>query len=84
MVVRQGLAVSAQEAVRYGDECWSRVLMNWEAWRQPGLTQHHNWWPEVYRDAGKHWNVEPDPTMLAYSTTDQTVRADLKHLAGSA
>src|SRR5258706_411102 len=23
-----------QEAIRYGDECWSRVLMNWENWRQ--------------------------------------------------
>ena len=25
-----------QEAVRYGDECWSRVLMNWENWRAAG------------------------------------------------
>ncbi len=75
---------NAQEAVRYGDECWSRVLMNWEAWRQQALTQHRNWWPEVYRDACKHWNVEPDPTVLAYSTTYQTVRADLKNLVGSA
>jgi len=72
------------EAVRYGDECWSRVLMNWDAWRLQGLTQHRNWWPDVYRDACKHWNVEPDPTVLAYSTTYQTVRADLKNLVGSA
>ncbi|MBI3853282.1 MAG: hypothetical protein HY298_23780 [Verrucomicrobia bacterium] len=75
---------NAQEAVRYGDECWSRVLMNWEAWRQKGLTQHRNWWPELYRDACKHWNVEPEPSVLAYSTTYQTVRADLKNLVGSA
>jgi hypothetical protein len=73
-----------QRAVRYGDECWSRVLMNWENWRQQGLTQHRNWWPEVYRDACKHWGVEPDPKVLAYSTTYQTVRADLKELTGSA
>jgi hypothetical protein len=73
-----------QEAVRYGDECWSRVLMNWESWRQEGLTQHRNWWPELYRDACKAWNVEPDPAVLAYSTTYQTVRADLKELTGSA
>ena len=73
-----------QEAVRYGDECWSRVLMNWENWRQQGLTQHRNWWPDLYRDACQHWGIEPDPKILAYSTTYQTVRADLKELTGSA
>jgi len=75
---------NAQEAVKYGDECWSRVLMNWENWRTRGLTQHRNWWPDVYRDACKHWGVEPDPQVLAYCTTYQTVRADLKELTGSA
>ena len=74
----------AQQAVRYGDECWSRVLMNWENWRHQGLTQHRNWWPEVYRDACRHWGVEPDPKVLAYSTTYESVRADLKELTGSA
>jgi hypothetical protein len=58
--------------------------MNWESWRQQGLTQHCNWWPEVYRAACKHWNVEPNPAVLAYATTYQTVRADLKNLVGSA
>jgi hypothetical protein len=75
---------NAQEAVRYGDECWSRVLMNWENWREQGLTQHRNWWPELYREACRHWGVEPDPQVLAYSTTYQSVRADLKALTGSA
>jgi hypothetical protein len=73
-----------QEAVRYGDECWSRVLMNWENWRQQGLTQHRNWWPELYREACRRWGIEPDPKVLAYSTTYETVRADLKELTGSA
>jgi hypothetical protein len=73
-----------QEAVRYGDECWSRVLLNWESWRQQGLTQHRNWWPDLYRDACDRWGIEPDPKVLAYSTTYQTVRADLKELTGSA
>ena len=75
---------NAQQAVKYGDECWSRVLMNWENWRTQGLTQHRNWWPEVYRDACKHWGVEPDPQVLAYNTTYESVRADLKELTGSA
>jgi hypothetical protein len=73
-----------QEAVRYGDQCWSRVLMNWENWRAQGLTQHRNWWPELYREACKRWGIEPDPQVLAYSTTYETVRADLKELTGSA
>ncbi|HZR17891.1 MAG TPA: hypothetical protein VFE51_11250 [Verrucomicrobiae bacterium] len=73
-----------QQAVRYGDECWSRVLMNWENWRKEGLTQHRNWWPELYLDACKHWGIQPDPAVLAYDTTYETVRADLKELTGSA
>jgi hypothetical protein len=60
------------------------VLLNWESWRQQGLTQHRNWWPDLYRDACDHWGIEPDPKVLAYSTTYQTVRADLKELTGSA
>jgi hypothetical protein len=73
-----------QQAVRYGDECWSRVLMNWETWRQQGLTGHFNWWPDLYREACRHWRIEPDPAVLAYATTYKTVRADLKELTGSA
>jgi hypothetical protein len=73
-----------QEAVKYGDECWSRVLMNWETWREQGLTRHRNWWPELYQDACRHWGVAPDPDVLAYSTSYQTVRADLRELTGSA
>jgi hypothetical protein len=73
-----------QEAVKYGDECWSRVLMNWENWRAEGLTQHRNWWPDLYRDACRSWGIEPDPEVLAYATTYQSVRADLKELTGSA
>ena len=75
---------NAQEAVRYGDQCWSRVLIGWSKWREEGLTQHRNWWPEVYRQACKHWQVQPDPQVMAFSTTYETVRADLKTVSGSA
>ncbi len=74
----------AQQAVQYGDRCWSKVLMNWENWRQSGLTQHRNWWPELYRTACERWGIDPDPRVLAYATTYQNVRADLKELTGSA
>ncbi len=73
-----------QEAVRYGDQCWSRVLMNWENWRQQGLTKHRNWWPDLYGEACRRWGVAPDPEVLAYATTYQSIRADLKDLTGSA
>jgi len=71
-------------AVKYGDECWSKVLMGWESWRDRGLTQHRNWWPDIYREACEHWGKEPEAHVLAYSTTYQSVRADLKNLSASA
>jgi len=72
-----------KKAVQYGDHCWSRVLMNWAKWREEGLTQHRNWWPDTYREACKHWGVEPDPQVAAYSTTYEQVRADLKTISAS-
>ena len=72
-----------RKAVQYGDQCWSRVLMNWGKWREDGLTQHRNWWPDAYREACKHWGIEPDPEVLAYSTTYEQVRADLKTVSAS-
>jgi len=75
---------NAQDAIRYGDECWSKVLIGWREWRDKGLTQHRNWWPETYRDACKAWGVEPDPKVLAFDTTYEQVRADLKTITGSA
>jgi hypothetical protein len=73
-----------KDAVRYGDECWSKVLMGWRQWRDEGLTQHRNWWPDVYLAACEAWGEKPVPRVLAYNTTYETVRADLKELTGSA
>ena len=67
-----------KKAVQYGDQCWSRVLMRWGKWREEGLTGHRNWWPDAYRQACQNWGIEPDPQVLAYSTTYEAVRADLK------
>jgi hypothetical protein len=74
----------AKKAVQYGDQCWSKVLMGWASWRQQGLTQHRNWWPEVYRSACKHWGIQPDPKVLEFHTTYEQVRADLKTISASA
>jgi hypothetical protein len=70
-------------AVKYGDECWSKVLMDWGKYREEGLTEHRNWWPEIYNDACKSWGVKPDPEVLNYSTSYEKIRADLKQLVVS-
>jgi hypothetical protein len=73
----------AKEAIGFGDKCWTKVLMNWESWREKGLTQHRNWWPDLYRAACQRWGIEPDADVLAYDTSYQKTRADLKDLAVS-
>ena len=74
----------ARAGVKYGDECWSRVLMGWKTWRDEGLTQHRNWWPDLYREACRKWGLEPDPEVMRYDTTYEEVRADLKKISASA
>jgi hypothetical protein len=72
-----------KEAIAYGDSCWSKVLMGWESWKKEGKTEHRNWWPEIYLDACKRWGKEPDPDVLAYNTSYEQVRADLKNISVS-
>ncbi|MDQ6630636.1 MAG: hypothetical protein M3Y82_02635, partial [Verrucomicrobiota bacterium] len=74
----------AKSGVKYGDQCWSKVLLNWKNWRDAGLTQHRNWWPEIYRDACKSWGIAPNPEVLAFNTSYEKIRADLKDLSASA
>jgi hypothetical protein len=69
-----------QAALEFGDKAWSKTLVDWAKWRDDGLTQHRNWWPEVYRAACQHWGAEPDPGVLAYNTTYETLRADMKQV----
>jgi hypothetical protein len=68
------------KALEYGDQCWSRILSNWHAVMEQGLTKHENWWPAVYREACEAWGEKPDPRVLAYSTTYEGKRADLKEV----
>ena len=71
---------SLNEALEYGDRCWSKVLMHWDDYRRQGLTEHRNWWPEVYQAACKTWHVSPDPKAMAFNETYQSKRADLKEI----
>src|SRR5262245_36743567 len=73
-----------KQALEYGDRCWSRILSNWMAVRDQGLTRHENWWPALYRQACAGWGVDPDPQVLAFAETYEGQRADLKTVTGSA
>ncbi len=71
-------------ALAYGDQCWSKVMSHWREYLDQGLTEHHNWWPEIYRQACRNWGVEPDPRALSFQETYETIRADLKEITGPA
>jgi hypothetical protein len=73
-----------KQALAYGDQCWSRILSNWRTVLDQGLTRHENWWPGIYEQACRTWNVAPDPAVLAFRETYEGARADLKAVSGSA
>jgi len=67
-----------REALDFGDSHWNVLFTGWKAWRDQGLTQHRNWWPDLYRDACEKWGVAPDPEVLNFAETYEHRRADLK------
>lgn len=72
---------SLKDALDYGDRCWSQVLSHFDAYANEGLTEHRNWWPEIYRRACERWGVEPDGAALAFDVSYQEKRADLRDIA---
>lgn len=72
------------DAMAYGDRCWSRVMSHWREYLNTGLTGHHNWWPDLYRAACLHWQTAPDPAAIAFETTYENTRADLKDISAPA
>ncbi len=73
-----------KEAVEWGDQCWSKVVMGWTQWRDEGLTQHANWWPNLYGEYCRAHGLVEDPMVASFATSYETQRADLKVFAGSA
>jgi hypothetical protein len=71
-------------ALEYGDQCWSRILSNWQEVKDQGLTEHANWWPAIYQEACASWHETPDAKVLAFAETYADARADLKGVTGSA
>jgi hypothetical protein len=59
-------------------------VTGWRQWRDEGLTEHRNWWPDVYTAYCAANSKEPDPTVFAFNTSYEAQRADLKVLSGSA
>lgn len=75
---------SPQEAVEYGDKCWNRVYINWRSYLEEGLTQHRNWWPDLYKCYCEKKGIKPDPRALAFNETYEQKRADLHAISASA
>ena len=75
---------SPSEALEYGDKCWTKVTINWKAFKDEGLTEHRNWWPDLYRTYCEHFGKQPDPEALAFHETYEHARADLKAISASA
>lgn len=73
-----------KKALEYGDQCWTRILSNWQEVKDKGLTQHANWWPAIYTQACAAWNETPGAAALAFAETYEGARADLKGVTGSA
>jgi len=42
---------SQAEARAFEDKSWARTLVDWAKWREDKLTDHRNWWAEVYTKA---------------------------------
>lgn len=71
------------EAISYGDTCWSKVMSDWQQWKDEGRTEHRNWWPDLYRAYCEKMSVTPDPDVLAYDTSYEGKRADLQEITAS-
>mgnify|MGYP002628180074 CR=1 FL=1 len=74
---------NVKEAAAYGSECWDKVMTDWGQWRIDGLTEHRNWWPDLYKAACIMRGTEPDPETLAYDETYASTRADLNRISAS-
>jgi hypothetical protein len=70
------------EAMEKGNKAWSAALANsYDRFEREGLSNHENWWPEIYQDACRFWNITPDAAVLAYNSSYRNSRADRKELS---
>jgi hypothetical protein len=74
---------STQEAAAYGDQCWSKVLIDWRRYLDEQRTRHDNWWPALYAEWCRIHGRTPDPGALDFHATYETARADLQPISAS-
>jgi hypothetical protein len=72
-----------KEALDWGDRAWSKVLIGWRQWKDEGLTEHRNWWPDVYLEWCRAQDLAPDEKVLTFHESYEAKRADLKVLSAS-
>lgn len=72
-----------EKAAAYGSDCWSKVVSDWAAWKEAGLTEHRNWWPGLYTAFCERRGIPPDPAALAFRVSYAETRADLQRIAAS-
>lgn len=73
----------ARKAIDYGDDCWAKVLVGWGEYKKQGLTEHRNWWPDLYLTWCQKTGRKPDARALAFAETYEGKRPDLKTLPAS-
>ncbi|MBX3423501.1 MAG: hypothetical protein KF752_18250 [Pirellulaceae bacterium] len=71
---------SRQQALDFGDRAWSQVMSHWQRYQDEGLTEHRNWWPEIYQLACQHWDKPTDPVALGFDINYSNSRADLRSI----
>jgi len=59
-------------------------MIDWQSYKDKGLTRHENWWPALYREWCSVQGRKPDPRALSFATSYETCRADLKAIPSSA
>ncbi|MDF1811690.1 MAG: hypothetical protein P1V20_05735 [Verrucomicrobiales bacterium] len=74
---------SVKAAAEYGSACWDKVMSDWEAWKRDGLTEHRNWWPDLYSGVCRLRGEEPNPEVLSFAETYAASRADLQRISAS-
>ena len=82
--VQRAPAAGAPGGVPGGDPGGRPVLTGWRQWRDEGLTQHRNWWPDVYLDWCDAQGLTPDENVQAFNESYEVKRADLKMMSASA
>jgi len=66
-----------EKALEHGNSAWDKALSNrYDQFEQEGRTKHDNWWPEIYAEACKHWEIEANPEILNFDISYRESRPD--------